>query len=105
LAHGDEATASVLLLDLAQHLEDLREHHRILGEVRDQRSRWFQRTWGAVIESIANGYAPLVERMGSGGHFLLSLRDDGAPELRALPPRSLELPAAQDSADDRKAEA
>ena len=105
LAHGDEATASVLLLDLARHLDDLREHHRILGDVRDQRSRWFQRTWGSVIESIANGYAPLVERMGSGGQFMLTLRNDGAPELRALPPGVLELPAPQDSVDQSVSEA
>ncbi len=104
LAHGDEATASVLLLDLAGHLDDLREHHRILREVRDQRSRWLQRTWGSVIESIANGFAPLVEHMGSGGRFVLALGNDGAPELRALSPGVLELPSPQDSADESVSE-
>jgi len=105
LAHGDEATTSALLMDLGRHLDDLREHHRILGEVRNQRSRWFQRTWGSEIESIANEYAPLVERMGSGGHFMLTLRDDGAPELRALPPGALGLPAVQDLDDAGRTEA
>jgi hypothetical protein len=54
LAHGDEGTASVLMLDLARHLDDLREHHRVLGDVVDRRSRWFMKTWSATIESIAS---------------------------------------------------
>lgn len=93
LAHGDEATASVLLLDLAQHLDDLREHHRILIEVSDrQPGRWFKRNWGSTIEWIAKGYSPLVERLESRGQFMLTLSQDGTPELRALPPGMLELP-------------
>ena len=92
LAHGDDATASVLFLDLAQHLEDLREHHRILTEVSGQRGRWFRGNWGTTIESIAKGYSPLVERLGSGGQFMLTLDEGGAPLLRALPPGTLELP-------------
>ena len=100
LAHGDEATSSVLLLDLAQHLDDLREHHRILTEVSDQRGRWFKRNWGSTIESIVKGYSPLVERLGSGGHFMLTLSDEGTPELRALPPGILELPAVASSTVD-----
>lgn len=92
LAHGDEETASVLFLDLAEHLDDLRDHHRILTEVRDQRGRRFKRNWGSTIESIAKGYTPLVERLGSGSQFILTVGEDGIPELRALPPRMLELP-------------
>jgi hypothetical protein len=106
LAHGDEETASVLILDLAEHLDDLREHHRILTEVRDQRGRRFKRNWGSTIESIAKGYTPLVERLGSGGQFILTVAEDGTPELRALPPRMLELPetAGQVVDDLRSAE-
>jgi len=92
LAHGDEETAAVLLLDLAQHLDDLREHHRILTEMSSQRGRWLRQKWGDTIEKIAWGYAPLVERLSSGGQFLLTIGQDGAAELRALPPGSLELP-------------
>jgi hypothetical protein len=92
LAHGDQATASVLFLDLAQHLDDLREHHRILTDVSDQHGRWLKRHWGSTIESIAKGYTPLVKRLGSGGQFMLTLSEDGAPELRALPPGILGLP-------------
>jgi hypothetical protein len=89
-----------LILDLAQHLDDLREHHRILSEVSDQRGRWFKRTWGSTIESIAKGYTLLVERLGSGGQFMLTVSEDGTPELRALPPGMLELPETAGSATD-----
>jgi hypothetical protein len=100
LAHGDEAAASVLFLDLAQHLDDLRQHHRILTAVSDQRERWFNSKWGSTIESIAKGYTPMVERLESRGQFILTLSEDGAPELRPLPPEALELPESKGSDDE-----
>jgi hypothetical protein len=98
IAHGDEATASVLFLELAQHLDDLREHHRILTEVSEQRRRWFKTKWGSTVESITKGYTPLVDRLGSDAQFMLTIGDDGTPELRALPPSMLELPESTSSA-------